>query len=352
MARLHDVPSVLRSLGPYAFAKRVWNEILDDHLFMFAGSLAYAWLFAIFPFFIFLLNLLPFLPAQTLTPEDVRVFLLAMLPDQAAETLLTSMGATINNALAHRRGGVLSLSLVVALWAASGGIAVTMAALDKCYEIDRPRAYYKRRPMAFLLTGAVAGLACTVVLLLPVGAAFKQWVFRQAWAADISYWTIWLFDILRGGLAIAAAFLFLSLIYHFGPSVRHKYRTVTPGAAFTLVCWVLVGLAFRAYMGRFGNKYNETYGAVGGVAILLLLFYVDAVVLLIGAEINSEIDYAVLNVPRGTQNLRRAEEGRWGSRWRRRKAALKEPAHPDAARAASLAPAAAATSPRNCAESE
>jgi membrane protein len=306
MARLGDIPVVARTVGVRAFATRVWNEVLDDHLFIFAGSLAYAWLFAIFPFFIFLLNLIPFLPIddKLVTVRELEVFLKALLPDLAAQTLLDSMRGAIDAAIAQRRGGVLSASLLVALWAASGGITVTMAALDKCYEIDRPRAYYKRRPMAFALTAATAGLICVVILLLPVGAAFKDWVLQYR-MASVSFWAVWAFDVIRGGLAIAAAFAFLSLLYHFGPSVRHRYRYVTPGAAFTLVCWVVIGLAFREYVARFGQKYHDTYGPVGGVAVLLLLFYLDALILLVGAEINSEIDFEVLKVPRGSLNFGR-----------------------------------------------
>src|SRR5262245_29746354 len=180
MARLGDLSVVLRTVGVRAFAKRVWNEVLDDHLFVFAGSLAYAWLFAIFPFFIFLLHLIPFLPFddKVLAVRELEVFLKALLPDLAAGTLLDSMRKAIDFAISQRRGGVLSASLLVALWAASGGIAVTMAALDKCYEIDRPRAFYKRRPIAFGLTAAGAGLVAVVALLLPAGTAVRDWVVQ------------------------------------------------------------------------------------------------------------------------------------------------------------------------------
>jgi membrane protein len=328
MARLADIPVVLREVGLRPFARRVWNEVLDDHLLVFAGSLAYAWLFAIFPFFIFLINLIPFLPLddKTVAVGELEVFLKALLPDLAAQTLHESMHGAIDNAIAHRRGGVLSASLLVALWGASGGIGVTMAALDKCYEIDRPRAFYKRRPMAFGLTAAAAALIAVVALLLPAGAAFRDWVVQYR-MPTVSAWAIGAFDLLRGSLAIAAALAFVSLLYHFGPSVKRRYRFVTPGSAFTLVCWVVIGLAFREYIARFGQNYHKTYGPVGGVAVLLLLFYLDALILLIGAEIDSEIDYAVLKVDRGSTNFRAAEPPREPRRRRRRKRGSGTPSH-------------------------
>jgi membrane protein len=86
-------------------------------------------------------------------------------------------------------------------------------------------------------------------------------------------------------------FWVVGLIYYFGPNVKHKFRIITPGAIFTVGVWLLLGATFRLYVDRFG-KYGETYGAVGGVIILLFFFYIDALVLLVGAEINSEIDAA------------------------------------------------------------
>ena len=120
---------------------------------------------------------------------------------------------------------------------------------------------------------------------------------------SISFWTIWLVNFVRWGLAVLALLLALALVYHFGPSLRRRWRLVTPGALFSVVVWIVLAYAFKYYVNHFG-RYHRTYGAVGGVAILLLFFYIDAVVLLVGAEINSEIDYEVLKVPRGCRDLR------------------------------------------------
>jgi membrane protein len=97
-------------------------------------------------------------------------------------------------------------------------------------------------------------------------------------------------------------FATVNLLYYFGPSIKQKYVFFTPGAVFVVIVWMLLAVAFRFYVDRYG-KYNETYGTVGGVAILLILFYFDAVVLLIGAEINSEIDFEILKVPRGSKDF-------------------------------------------------
>jgi len=202
----------------------------------------------------------------------------------------------------------LAVGLLVALWAASGGMASTMAALDKCYELDRGRPFYHKRLLAIAMTIVVMVLLLAVGTLLPVGTAVRSWIVTQG-LLDSRHPLLLLFDVARWVLALLFMFLVLALIYYKGPSVKHHFYWITPGSVFCVIVWLLLGLGFRLYLDRIGGRgYDRTYGAVGGVAILLLLFYLDALVLLIGAEINSEIDFEVLKVRRGTRDFRKAEE--------------------------------------------
>jgi membrane protein len=358
VAQLSDVPKVLRAAGPVPFLKRIVREIVDDNLFTLAGGLAYSWLFAIFPFLVFLMNLFPLFARghEQATKEGMRVFLFAALPDAAARILWEQMERRITNIVNDPNLFIASVSLLVALWAASKGVGVTMAAMEKCYELEKGRAFYTRRPMAFGLTLMLSGLVMVLVLLLPAGASFKAWITGGATSTsaragvapgESSFpgtpatqpsansahsatqptthpaaakakavehalaehaWALRTFDVVRGLLAILVVLLILGLLYHFGPGVKHRWRYLTPGSVFVLASWVFIALAFRYYVNHFGqSKYQETYGSVGGVAILLLLFYLDALILLIGAQINSEIDFDVLQVPRGSRNFRLAE---------------------------------------------
>src|SRR5688572_7191167 len=241
MARLRDVPVVIRSVGAWAFVKRIVHEILDDNLFTLAGGLAYAWLFAIFPFLVFLMNLFPLLYTRTEeakhTKEGMRVFLNAALPDPAADMLWNHMSTRIDAIINDPSKSIAAVSLLIALWAASKGIGVTMAAMEKCYELEKGRAFYTRRPMAFVLTVTVSVLVLLLVLLLPAGAAFKNWVVAQG--EQVGFWGMLAFDVVRGVLAIAVVLLILALFYHFGPSVKHRWRYITPGSVFVLTTWVL-----------------------------------------------------------------------------------------------------------------
>src|SRR4051795_1037802 len=168
MARLRDVTTVFASMGVLGFTKRVWGQVVEENLFTWASALAYSWLFAVFPFMIFVLSLLPYLPAhmKDQARSEIDQFV-HQLPEQAAETIWQN----VTSVLDKPKSGLLIVGLGVAVWAASGGMATTMAALDKCYEIDQGRPFYKQRPLALLLTLVVATLMLLVVVLLPVGTA-------------------------------------------------------------------------------------------------------------------------------------------------------------------------------------
>jgi membrane protein len=307
MARLRDVPHVLRTVGPVAFARRVWNQGSEDELMTWAAALAYSWLFAAFPFLIFMLTFVPNLPDRQMkrVRHEVRD-LVYQLPASAADPLWSNVESQVLNPPAGR-GWLRYLGLALALWSASGGMASTITALERCYELRGGRSYLRQRLVAGIMTFAIAGMILLVVLLLPVAGTIKWWIIRHDWYGLGRNSPLMIaFDIVRWALATLTMISILTVLYHWGPYVHHRFHWLTPGAAFTILVWVGLGVAFKVYFGRFAS-FNKTYGTVGGVAALLLVFYLDAAVLLFGAEINSEIDFEVLKIPRGTRNFIPAE---------------------------------------------
>jgi membrane protein len=307
MARLRDIPHVLQTVGPIAFARRVWKQGSDDQLMTWASALAYSWLFAVFPFFIFLMTLVPYLPVVTKANVERELHnLVYMFPPQVADALWPQLEQQLLN---PPPGSVWLrvLGIVLALWAASSGMSTTMTALDRCYEIKDGRPYYQQRLLAIAMTFVIATLFLLVVVLLPIGAIVKAWIIRQNWPGlhKGSPWMI-AFDIARWVIAVPFMVSILTVMYHWGPSVRHRFHWLTPGAVFSIAVWVALGFGFNIYLEHFAN-YNKTYGTVGGAAVMLLVFYIDGAVLLWGAEINSEIDFEVLKVKRGTRNFIPAE---------------------------------------------
>jgi len=304
MARLSDVRKVVRRVGFFKFSARVWNEVGEDHLLTWGAALAYSWLFSIFPFLIFLLTLVPYLPAEAIEAarKQIPETLHSYLEPSAADTIWENIRWVID----LPQGGLLSLGIIVTIWAASGGVNMTMTALDRCYEVEKGRGIVKRRLIAIVLTVVVATLILLVLLLIPVGNLATKYVLKyfdeQKW--NYSLWVVYLWNAARYVLALTLMFAVVGIMYRYGVAAKQKWRLFTPGAVFTISVWLFLSFAFRWYVNVFGKEsYHRTYGTVGGVAVLLLFFYLDALVLMIGAEINSEIDYEVLGVPRGTMDF-------------------------------------------------
>ena len=310
MARLGDLPKLFKSVGAFEFGRRVWGQIAEDNLFSWAAALAYSWLFAVFPFLLFLLSLIPYLPQKTRvqTEHSIQMYLESWLPTEAGRTLRENIEGNVTNLLHTQKGVVLYIGLVISIWAAAGGMAATMSALDKCYELDRGRSFVRQRLLAVAMTVVVIILLLAVLCLIPLGTALRDWIVAKG-ALERGNPLLVVFDVARWIMAVVFLFLVLAMVYYKGPSVRHRFNWITPGAVFCVVVWVVLGFVLRLYMDKMGARsYDRTYGALGGVAVMLLVFYIDGLVLLIGAEINSEIDFEVLKIRRGSRDFRKAED--------------------------------------------
>jgi membrane protein len=310
MARLRDFYPVVQRVGFFGFLKRVWQQCHEDGIFTWGSAMAYAWLFAIFPFFLILLSLVPYIPneGKEWLKSHAQPVLEKSLPRDAYQTvwegyLKDRMGPLLD----ERPKAFLSFGLVLTIWAASGGMAVTINALDKCYDLDKSRPYVRVRLLAIFVTLIVASLLLVVIIALPVASTVRSYIQNYLSNLDhpiqIPYWGLIVFDIARFAIALVCMCLALSVMYHLGPFVKHRYRFLTPGSVFCVIVWLSLGALFRLYVNTFG-RYQQMYGPVGGVVILLLFFYLDAVVLLIGAEINSEIDFVAFGVQPGCQDFR------------------------------------------------
>jgi membrane protein len=287
MAHLRDFLPAVRSRGPWKFIMLVVREISRDHLTTQAAAVAYAWLFALFPFILFLITLFAYIPERHKVQPESRIYdaVRTVVAHDAAETIVVNLKQVLH----EPRSGLMSIGLIVTLWVASGGMSMTMTALDTAFDARSTWPFYIQRPIAILLTVVVTVLIVIVLLLLPVGTAIEEWL---AATNQIPERVLWVLNLARYVLAIFLLQAVLSLLYKFGTRAPRPMVFFSPGSIFTIVVWLVLGGTFRYYVDRFGS-YQKTYGAVGGVAILLLFFYLDALVLLIGAEINSQVDRVV-----------------------------------------------------------
>jgi len=300
MARISDVPNVFRSMGFMGFVKKVWAEMSADGVFTWASALAYSWVFALFPLLIAILTLAPILPfnAKQKTMEQVSTTIRTSMGGPTGETLINS----IDDVMKNSKPTLFSIGLLLALWSASGGMTMTMTALDKAYKVKNERPFLKHRAIAVGLTLATIVLFLAVAVLLPIGSAVLAHFKETAIIGPVAVIAI---QVLRWAVAVLLLFTVIGLMYYFGPNIKQKWQTVTPGAMLTVVMWIAMGIGFGIYVQNFGN-FNKTYGALGAGIVLLLFFYISMTMLLIGAEVNSVIDFAVLGVEPGCRDFTQA----------------------------------------------
>jgi membrane protein len=293
MARLREVIPVVRRVGPWTFLKRIVREINDDDVFTIAASVAFYWLIAIFPLLIFLISLLPLLPVEL--RESVTKQLESQLHQyvpKASEGVIENVKSVLNTP----RAGLMSMGMLFTLWAASNGINQTMSALDRCYDILRPRNFLAKRGIAILMTVGFVLSVILVLVLLPVSGVLldvlAKTIPQNQMPGWLSGWARFGIDVARYTVGLLLVMLIISSIYQFGVTVRRRWTLITPGAIVCVLFIVLTGWGFSEYVNRVGQaSYQATYGAIGGVVILMLLLYFYAVAFLVGAEINSEIDF-------------------------------------------------------------
>lgn len=269
--------------APLDVSKQAIKDFVDDDMMTYAAALAFRVLLALFPFVIVLLTLLGALGRPEFFDWLLSQVQVALPPEAAS--LVTGVISEIRG---QARGGILSFSILFALWTASAGVRSLMNALNVAYDIEESRPAWKRFPLSLLYTIGLALQLIAVTALMVLGPNVMQWLSGQLGLASI-FTTLWIW--LRLPVAVVLLLLTFALIYKVMPNTDQPFRFVTPGAVIAVVVWILASWGFSAYIANFGN-YGATYGSLGGIVILLLYFFISAAVFLFGAEINANIDPA------------------------------------------------------------
>ena len=270
-------------------AKRTWKSMLADNLLGRSAELGFFFLFALFPTLFSASSILG-LAARSASSIYMSLleYMALVVPTSALGMVLT----TFNETTAAATSGKLTFGLVASVWSASVGVSAIQEALNTVYKIQERRSYFHARMSAIAVTIVLAVLG-TLTLACLLGGDFAAKMVRNsvpnameasvlAFLAHIVAWTI----------ATSLLALCLAVIYYWAPGVsKRRWRWLTPGGALGIFGWVLASLGFRAYL-HFFNFYSITYGSMGAVIILLMWFYLSAFMLLLGAEINSEIEAA------------------------------------------------------------
>src|SRR5688572_25427495 len=266
-----------------------WREILrrtfheaffKDNCLGMAAQLSYYFLFALFP------TLLVMMAIADIFAADVIQMIRGaggFVPQEGIALITDQLGKLTEG----EQSGLLTLGMLTALWSSSAALTAIIDTLNTAYDIEEGRPWWKVRLTAIFLTIGMSlfiVLAFALVIAGPtvaerladrlyLGAAFE-------WTWKIAQWPV-VFALVSGALAV---------VYYFAPDAEQDWVWLTPGSIAATAMWLVASLGFKYYLANFGGY--ESYGVVGGVMVLMLWFYITGLVILLGAEMNAEIEHA------------------------------------------------------------
>ena len=300
----------LGGLTARELTRRVLGEAQADDVLGQSAKLSYYLVLAVFPLLIFLVTLIGVLAPGSDLLTELLAYWRQVLPRAAYELIVTTLKEISQNA----GGGKLSLGLIGTIWAASSGMGAIMSGLNKAYEVTEGRPWWKAQLIAVLLTIALAFFIVVALAIVLYGDRIGQFAAGRI-GLGAQFEVLW--NVIQWPIGLIFVLLAFVLLYRFAPDLRGlRFEEVTPGAMVAVALWLAVSIGFRLYL-QFFNHYGATYGSLGAVIILMLWFYLTGAAILIGGEVNSEIENAAAR--RGIPDARLPGEKEPGEK-RRRKA--------------------------------
>jgi len=270
-------------IGWMALVKRTWAEVMADNCLGLAAQLAYYFFLALFPALLFFVAVLSFIPVQNLMDTIV-----GSLSRVAPGEVLSIIQDQILKIAHDQAGGLLTFGMLGTLWSSSSGVTAIIDSLNQAYDIQESRPWWKVRLVALGLTVALAIFIVLSTVLVVAGPTLAE---KVADWFNLGAAFTWTWKIVQWPLVFALVSAAIALIFYYAPDAEQDWLSITPGSLVATLLWLIVSLGFKFYVTNFGS-YNATYGTIGGVIVLLLWFYVSALAVLVGAEMNAEIEHA------------------------------------------------------------
>ena len=258
--------------------KRTVRETMADDCLGLAAQLAFYFLLALAPAVLFVLAL------TSLFPSDLVQQIVAGIGRVAPGDVAAIIQQQMQQIAAGEDHGVLTFGIGMALWSSSAAMVAISGALNRAYDIEEGRPWWKVRLTALVLTITLSVLIVGAAALVVSGP-----VVGQLLGVAGAFGAVW--SIVQWPLALALVVLGIALINYFAPDAEQDWTWVTPGAVVATVLWLVASLGFKVYITQFAD-YNETYGSLGGIIVLMLWFYLSSLAILVGAEMNAEIEHA------------------------------------------------------------
>lgn len=252
----------------------------DDDVPGVGAQLAYSLLLSFFPFLIFLITLIGY---SSIESDTVLLSIQAVLPNEAFILIKNTVVEVVNN----KYGNLLSISLIFTVVAASNGFKAVIKGLNKAYDEQEERGFFKLQLISILCTFALAFVILATFTLLVFGDILGNYL-----TVKFGYSEVFkdLFNILRYVFTLLDMIFIFATLYRYTPCRRMSWLEVLPGALFSTLGWLLVSIGFSFYVNNFG-KYSRIYGSIGAVIILMTWLFLSSVIIILGGELNATIAF-------------------------------------------------------------
>ena len=282
-----DSPTDVPASGWWAVMRRTLKEVVADRITIIAAGVAFYWFLAVFPLLFAAIGLLDVVNASPSTTQTVNETIVQALPGDAA-TILTDAVTEAQGRASTGGLTALLIGVALALWSASSGMAATQVGLDIAYDVPKDRTFVKKRLVGFALLLAALVLGGIGVTLLVFGEPVSEFIVDRLPLGDSLGW---LWTLARWGITLVAVTTLFAVFYWIGPNRQPpNWRWLSPGGLLATLLWLLASLGFSLYVSGFGGSYARTYGALAGVVVLMLWLYLSALAVLVGAELNGELE--------------------------------------------------------------
>lgn len=280
-------PSWFGGISVYVILVSLVNEFLEESLLNRASALAYNFMLALFPATIFLFTLIAYIPFNI---QDALLELLqAVIPTNAYLAFQT----TIEDIIKNQNASLLSAGFITALYFATNGVGNLMQAFNDSSLLLEKRTWLKRRAVATLLTVVISFALLAAIVVLIVGQTIIS-NMQERIASESSFW-IYLVTLSRWIIIIGLFFFSISLLYRYGPAHKLKWKFLSPGSVLATTLAILTSIGFTYYINNF-SSYNKIYGSIGTLIVVMIWLYLNSLILLIGFELNANIDLAKRNI--------------------------------------------------------
>ena len=275
----------LRDLVRFGTLKATVQEFIRDDALGLAAQLAYYLILALFPFILFLVAVLDAFGSSS--PQFVNElfdYLRRIMPAQVFDLIETYTERTLRNE--DTAPGLLSVGILGTVWAASGAFSALINALNRAYDVQETRPFWKVKGIAILMTLGLSVLILGGVLLLIAGPSIGETIAEVFTLGD-EFVVVW--NVARWPAALLFMVATVALLFYFAPDAGQPFRWITPGGFVGIALWVLASLAFNVYLSSDFNTYDKTYGSIGTVIVLLLYLYISSLTIFFGATLNATL---------------------------------------------------------------